>query len=209
MQNLVRPANCLCQLSEDGGMFGLARWMAGTSNDGEDSDGRCRCQLKDRFWPNFWRPSIPVSPSFFAVSQSEAVCIWSHHCDYLHIACTMIHTTMDHNVKINPQLSKKDFFTTMTMLGKRSVQLLLFLIQSTNSCLDVDCQQFQSPMVDFYLPCGLNEGVCLPWSNGLFTNKQVQTELETKDLDFTSRSCLEIGNTSASCGKITTFNLSV
>ena len=123
--------------------------------------------------------------------------------------CTMIHTTMDHNVKINPQLSKKDFFTTMTMLGKRSVQLLLFLIQSTNSCLDVDCQQFQSPMVDFYLPCGLNEGVCLPWSNGLFTSKQVQTELETKDLDFTSRSCLEIGNTSASCGKITTFNLSV
>ena len=121
----------------------------------------------------------------------------------------MIHTTMDHNVKINPQLSKKDFFTTLTMLGKRSVQLLLFLIQSTNSCLDVDCQQFQSPMVDFYLPCGLNEGVCLPWSNGLFTNKQVQTELETRDLDFTSRSCLEIGNTSASCGKITTFNLSV
>ena len=80
---------------------------------------------------------------------------------------------MDHNVKINPELSKNDFFTTMTMLGKRSVQLLLVLVyiiqyttnqQSTNSCLDVDCQQFQSPMVDFYLPCGLNEEVCLPWS---------------------------------------------
>ena len=182
--------------------------MDGTSNDGEDSDGRCRCQLKDRFWPNFWRPSIPVSPSFFcckpirgSVHLITSLRLLTH--------CTMIHTTMDHNVKINPQLSKKDFFTTMTMLGKKSAQLVLFLIQSTNSCLDVDCQQFQSPMVDFYLPCGLNEGVCLPWSNGLFTNKQVQTELETKDLDFTSRSCLEIGNTNASCGKITTFSLSV
>ena len=58
-------------------MFGLARWMAGTSNDGEDSDGRSvSVSIKRQILAKFLETQhSSVAKFFFAASQSEAACI--------------------------------------------------------------------------------------------------------------------------------------